>query len=109
MPTYQYICDTDDEGCGSVIEVTCRMSNREENIPKSCPECHMGKALHQLFGYGSVYVPTTLGSMVDKNTDKLSVDEKHHLKTKHNKYREHDGQPSFVNTPEGLVHRSKLE
>jgi len=86
------------------------MSEKDDKQPKSCPACRKRKPLHQLFGCAEVHVHTTLGVYADKQSTKLSADERHHLTNKHNEYRKSDGQPSFVQQSDGsIVHRDKLE
>lgn len=109
MPTYQYLCDSDDGGCGEVTEVNCLMSEIDDKQVKSCPSCAKRKPLRRLFGCAEVHIQHTLGSFADKHQSHLSEDERHHIHKKNNKYREHDGQPSFVQVGDKLVHRSNLE
>lgn len=109
MPTYQYLCDSDDGGCDNVIEVNCLMSEKNDKQPKSCPSCNKRKSLRRVFGFSEIHIPTTLGSFADKQASKLSEDERHHLNEKNNEYRKGDGQPSFVQVGDRLVHRSELE
>ena len=102
MPTYEYLCDEDDGGCGNIIEVSCLMSERENNLPKSCPKCKKRKSIRQLYGVGALHMPSTLGSLADKQTGKMSDDEKHHLTKKHNAYKETNN--SWESTPHGIKH-----
>ena len=92
MPTYEYNCDIEEGGCGETIEVRCSFSNKEQNRPKSCPKCRKRKYLYEVFSGGSsTLVPKTLGHLVDKNSSKISADEKYHLQKKHNEYRNPGG------------------
>ena len=109
MPTYQYLCDQDDGGCNHVIEVTCSMSDRQAIQPKSCPKCRKRKSIRQVFCLAGCNINTTFGSHIDKQSDKMSEDEKHHLHEKHYAYRKGDGQPSWVQVGDKIVHRDELE
>lgn len=109
MPTYEYLCDSDDGGCDEVIKVTCLMSEQDDKQVKSCPNCNKRKPLRRLFGCADAHIHTTLGAFADKRNGKLSEDERHHLENKHNDYRKSDGEgPSFVQVGDRLVHRDNL-
>ena len=110
MPTYQFLCDSDDGGCDHVMEIICLASDREELRPKSCPKCRKRKTIHQVFGDIKSHIPKTLGYHADKQASKLSEDERTHLNKKHNEYKQpsKDG-PSFVEVDGRFVHRSQLE
>ena len=105
MPTYQFYCDPEDGGCSNIIEFNCLFSEKAENQPKSCNKCKKRKSLRELFGGEVVHIPRTLGSLADKRTAKLSEDEKNHLTIKNNSYRTRG---SWVETPDGLKHKSQL-
>jgi primosomal protein N' len=97
MPTYTFECDEDSGGCGEIIEIRCAYAEKQSNKPKSCPKCKKRKSIIELFGSSnSIYIPKTLGSLVDKNTSKISTDEKIHLTKKHNEYKRDKSNPSVV-------------
>ena len=50
MPTYEYLCDPEDEGCGHKFEEFARMS---DPVRHKCPECGKLK-LRRLFGVPSL-------------------------------------------------------
>ena len=101
MPTYQFQCDPDDKGCGEVIEVKCSFDDKEQNKPKSCPKCRKRKTIFEVFGtHNPVHIPCTLGMLADKNTSKMSKDEKIHRSKKDNEYKEHK-HPGFIENPDG--------
>lgn len=109
MPTYEFYCDPDEGGCGHVIEITCSYSDKDKSRPKSCPKCRKRKALIEIFGGASVFIPKTLGHSIDKNSAKISEDEKHHLNNKHNEYKKSDNEgPSWIATDNGMVHRDTI-
>jgi hypothetical protein len=83
------------------------MSELDDNRPKSCPKCRKRKSLTSVFFPPNVNIPSTLGSIAEKNTDRLSEDEKHHLNKKHNEYKD-SSEPSWVSTDNGMVHKDKL-
>lgn len=109
MPTYQFHCDPDEGGCNHVVEIRCSFKNKELNRPKSCPKCRKRKSIVELFGGSMVHIPVTLGSFADKKTGKMSEDERTHLKIKQNEYKKSRTESSWVGTPDGMVHKSKLE
>ncbi len=83
---YNFECYKEDGGCGSQFEISCSMSEISELKPK-CPECGKKKAVSRVFGGIVVSTTRTLGGLIDKNTAKLSEDNKQHLHEKHNSYR----------------------
>ena len=105
MPTYQFYCDPDDDGCSEVTEFCCLYADKQKNQPKSCPKCRKRKALRELFGGEVVHIPSTLGSLAEKNAGKMSADEKNHLNTRHTAYKT---QGNWVETADGLRHKSQL-
>lgn len=108
MPTYEFYCDPDDGGCGNVIEIRCSFDDKDTNQPKSCRKCRKRKALREVFGSADAFIPKTVGSLIDKNSGKMSEDEKQHLNKVHNAYKEKGDGPSWIPTENGMVHRSKL-
>ena len=109
MPTYEYLCDPEDGGCGEVFSITCLISEKTEKEPKSCPHCKKRKTFYQLFGYGAFHMPNTLGSWADKQASSMSEDEKSEIHSKHYEYRQSDGKPSWVQVGDRIVHRDTLE
>jgi len=98
MPTYQFICDTEKSGCGSLWELEASMSEISD-IKPSCPQCKKRKPVHQDFSTINVFGPDkTLGSLADKNTNKMSIDEKAII---HAKNTAHLNQPYTGPLPEG--------
>ena len=110
MRTYQYHCDQDDGGCDNLIEIKCAYADKDQNKPKSCSKCKKRKSIHEVFGGGAaLFIHNTLGVLVDKNNNKISADEKHHLNEKHNAYKKlKNSEGSWVQTPDGLKHESQL-
>lgn len=103
MPTYTFKCD-EDTGCGHIWEFTCLMSELDEKRPKSCPQCKKRKSIHQVFGDVTVSLPKTLGSLAERNTNRMSEDERTHLHKKHNEYRE--APPSWEATKDGIKRKN---
>jgi len=109
MPTYQFHCDPDEKGCDHLVEVFCLYSQLEEKKPKSCPNCRKRKPFKKVLGGNpTLLMNNTLGMRVDKNSNKLSEDEKHHLQTKHNDYKDKSDGPAWVDTGERIAHRDEL-
>ena len=107
MPKYIYECIGENGGCGHVWDFTCLMSELDDKKPKSCPQCKKRKPIAQRYGNINVSVPKTLGSLADRNARTLSLDEKHHLDTKHNEYKK--APPSWQPTPDGMVHKPSIK
>jgi putative FmdB family regulatory protein len=49
MPTYDYLCDTENGGCGHMFE---EFQNMSDKPLKKCPQCKKNK-LKRLFGSGA--------------------------------------------------------
>jgi len=49
MPTYEYVCDTENGGCGHEFE---EFQTITEEALKQCPKCNKEK-LRRLFGVGA--------------------------------------------------------
>jgi putative FmdB family regulatory protein len=91
MPTYSYLC-TD---CNLKFELFFYMNDYNPN-----PVCEKCQSLNTKRRFtddaktinGSVRKAdselTTIGDIANRNRDKLSADEKHHLDLQHNSYRE---------------------
>lgn len=84
MPRYDFTC----EECEVTFEVSCSMSEISDLHP-SCPHCNCPEKVYREFG-GDIYVSggtVTIGSLCDKNTSKMSSDERGHLTHKHTEHR----------------------
>lgn len=78
MPRYEFEC----EGCQSHFEIVCSM-NEIEGLKPKCPTCKKNKKVFRDFSGSHVSVPKTLGSLADKNTSKMSSDQKEYLTNKY--------------------------
>ena len=106
--TYEFYCDPEEGGCGHQMEIQCRFADKAKNTPKSCKKCRKRKSIREMYGGGSsTFVPKTLGHHVDKQSARMSADEKHHIHTKNNDYRDKSTEPNWVSTPDGMVHTGK--
>ena len=105
MPTYEFQCDEDRGGCNNVVTIRCSYGEKKQNRPKSCPKCRKRKTIIELFGSPNPIIPKTLGSIAEKNSDKISADEKAHIHNKNNEYRKKDG-PSWIEGPGGSMVRN---
>ena len=104
MPIYSFICDDEEGGCGHTFEIGKSMSKIEKYKPK-CPKCKCKKC-YQNFGAVSVMeAPKTVGSLADKNTSRMSEDEKRYIYEKNNAYRK---QPFSGKLPEGGRRKEEL-
>lgn len=93
MPEYSYSCDPQLGGCGYFFTVFQKLSKYRQL--KKCPECKKHKLVRD-YAEDSVYTATssdgaTIGHLADKNSARMSNDEKAALTKKHNKYREDKG------------------
>lgn len=90
MPTYVFICDDEDGGCGRLFELTCLMSEIA-NLKPTCPLCSSKDAprrhwqSHAVYSYASI---RTVGALAEHNTDKMSADHIHSIYKKNNAYKE---------------------
>lgn len=85
MPTYTYTCPS----CGD-FELYSSLQGYKEKV--RCPSCTKQSQRNLLVDAMSVIATglgaQTLGSIADKNADKLSQDEKDLLNAKHNAYKD---------------------
>jgi putative FmdB family regulatory protein len=92
MPTYSYYCS----GCKKDFELFFSIKDYIHN-PKCCL-CDTNNDVHRLYIKDISTQSTsikkadselkTLGDLANRNRDKMSNDEKNHLHTKHNSYKE---------------------
>lgn len=93
MPTYQYECRTQNMGCGHIFDINCSISELNSLEPR-CPECRKKKSVFRdynvrIFTFGP---DKTLGSLADKNSSRMSSDQKNFLTKKHNEYKSQEFQ-----------------
>ena len=84
MPEYSFIC----LDCESHFEKF--MSMADYNPSQECPTCHKSDNVYRDYESDNVsgnIANRTLGALADKNTSKMSEDERHSLWKKHNEYR----------------------
>ena len=103
---YTFLCDTEDGGCGTSFELSCLLEDYETTInrPQTCPNCRKRKSVHRdLQTDAPIHVgdssPKTVGSVCDKNSSRMSEDQKIHLTKKHNEYKE---APPLRELPKGM-------
>jgi len=91
MITYVFTCYEEDGGCGHTFEVEAHMSDVKGLKPR-CPECRKIKSVARDFcAEDKSFVdasPTTVAALAERNTSRLSTDEKHHIHKKLNAYRD---------------------
>ena len=92
MPEYSYSCDPQSGGCGYFFTVFQKISEYKQL--KRCPECKKHR-LARDYSEDGIYTSVklsdneiTVGHLANRNSSKMSGDEKKELKEKHNKYRE---------------------
>lgn len=84
MPTYTFLC----ERCDVDFEVYMTLSSY--NPSQNCPTCNKSDKTCRNYQSDNVsgnVSNRTVGIVADKNTSKMSEDEKEHLWRKHNAYR----------------------
>lgn len=84
MPNYGFQCYLEDGGCDHIFEIKCSMEEISNKSPK-CPNCHKKKSVFRLFNDVYVYdgTPKTVGSLAERNCDKMSDDQRHAIANKH--------------------------
>lgn len=99
---YTFLC----ENCNHRFEISCPLNEYDDKIDgktHTCPNCNSLSAKRDfetdLKSITYQENPKTLGSLCDKNSDKMSSDEKHHLYKKHNSYKDN---PERMKLPEGM-------
>ncbi len=104
MPTYIYECFEEDGGCGTQYEQKLSVSDLDSYKPK-CPTCKKRKCVKRnlVAELSEVYFtqsqPQTLGALAERNTTRLSNDERSHIKYETNKYK--DAPLDHNSLPEG--------
>lgn len=102
MPTYTYECYADKRGCGHIFEVKLP-ANEIADYKARCPNCKKKSSTGRNFtaDLSNVHVghasPQTLGALAERNTSKLSNDERAKINQENNAYR----QPFSGALPEG--------
>jgi len=89
MPTYTFECVKEEGGCGEIFEEYMPMSDYTESNFPPCPKCGGIRNVKRNFAEDQIRgtVETqTLGSWAEKNTDKMSSDQKQALHEKHHDY-----------------------
>lgn len=109
MPTYSYHCDS----CDKDFELFFYIKDYQEQ-PK-CQFCQKKKT-YRLYIQDAATLNAsvrkadselkTIGDLADRNRDRMSNDEKHHLYQKHNDYKE---TPSEKALPSGMSRMKKGE
>lgn len=111
MPIYSFECDTEKGGCGERFENSFSFREYDEKVKRyliPCPNCKKRKPIIVLIDtplYVGVKGGVTLGSLIDKNSDKLSADEKQALHKKHNAYKD---EPIRKELPKGMTRGKDL-
>tara|TARA_R100000306_G_C4360489_1_gene134990 strand:- start:831 stop:1238 length:408 start_codon:yes stop_codon:yes gene_type:complete len=91
MPSYIFTCYEDEKGCGHTFDILATM-DEAPSLKPTCPNCHKRKSVARNYELQNVVVydssPTTLGSLADRNSERMSDDQKNHLTNKNNAYRD---------------------
>ena len=89
MPSYIFECFKEDGGCGKVFELVESMVAISTLRP-FCPKCRKIKAVSRSFAKETPHIHEgykTVGMLADRQTAKLSADEKAHMSKKQNEYK----------------------
>lgn len=93
MPTYIFECFEENGGCGTQYEQRLSVAELDTYKPK-CPTCKKRKCvkrnlIDELSGvYFTNTQPQTLGALAEKNTSRLSNDERSNIIRENNKYKD---------------------
>lgn len=92
MPAYTFFC----EKCNKKYEVVCSIKDYHDKLP--CQLCQSNTAVYRMYieDVSTLNASVkksdselkTVGDLAKRNTDRMSDDEKRHLQTKHNSYKE---------------------
>jgi len=90
MPQYTFICDD----CQAQFDIVCYMSDYDATIKSlKCQKCN-SKNVYRDYKSDKIsggIVKQTLGSLAEKNSDKMSAEQKAKLNYEHNKYKFEEG------------------
>lgn len=90
MPTYTFECTIENDGCGYSWETFLLMSDYHPNNFPECPSCGQKEATRRNFeaDLPRAKVETlTVGALAEKNSDRLSQDEKDAIWHRDNAYK----------------------
>ena len=90
MPKYTFLCDDEKGGCGNSFEIECLMS--EYTPDQTCLKCKIKKPVIRSYqsdlpSYVCDSSPKTLGALADRNTSKMSEDERQFIHKKNTAYK----------------------
>ena len=119
LPLYSFICDKDNNGCGNTFEVTATMTDAPALYP-TCPTCGANQPVRRNYQAEQTTVinatPKTLGMLADRNTSKMSSDEKNAIYMENNEYKHKpfkgklpDGASTYPRDHEGRIIPSKRQ
>lgn len=96
MPTYGYKCK-----CGLKFDHTCSIHDYQDCV--KCPQCKKtAKRNYEDITVQIIMEPTTLGSVAERNTSRMSKDEKAKLNREHNAYKTNAAHQ--MKLPDGASH-----
>lgn len=88
---YCFRCFASDGGCDHRFQISCDRNEISGKKP-TCPVCRKRKTVHRDYGSESImakeHAPRTIGALADKNSEKLSDEQKSILTKKHKAYLE---------------------
>jgi hypothetical protein len=101
MPNYIFECYAEDGGCGYIFEVEAPAEDASKLKP-ACLSCNQRKPVSRNYQLESVSVfdvsPKTVGALAERNTERLSEDEKSSIFRRNNEYK---NQPFTGSLPDG--------
>lgn len=108
MPTYSYACNKCDENFELFFYI------KDYNDKPLCPKCKNNKLVTRNYQVDISSQATTvkktdnelktIGDLANRNRDRMSEDERNHLQTKHNAYKETDAAKPL---PKGMTRMPK--
>ena len=107
MPKYSFLCDTNDGGCDHRFDKSLTFTQYDEFKTKHtvvCPSCKKRKYIRIPPNIPTVIdiTPTTVGALTERNSSRISADEKHHIAQKHTDYRRNKGREAQP-LPDGMT------
>ena len=109
MPQYTFLCDEDTGGCNHSFTKSLSFKEYDEwakNKQLACPSCNKRKHVYIPINTDVTVIdisPVSLGALQERNSDKLSKDEKVHLNRKHTEYLREKDNDIPKELPEGMT------
>ena len=91
---YTFLCDTESSGCGHSFEISCWISEYDASTKElKCPNCGKKQSIRRYYEVDNVNssiikssTEITIGHLAQRNSERMSVEEKAKINYEHNKY-----------------------